>query len=210
MVLLASRSASRLNGGNPYLSFGPSLTLAADVLSTALMAPDTAQRLAERGFRSVYTVALATDTTTTTGSVLVVTVTGNNRTTVERTLLGVTAEVGAKLAQLQDKVKPYDRIRATTLSVMPRPALSASSTARPLIGVVALGLLLAFGIPVLVDGQLTRRRLRRSALPVSVPAPADQMTAGSPATAEPQLPAGNWPPARNGSGSRPARSARGS
>ena len=113
MVLLASRSASRLNGGNPYLSFGPSLTLAADVLSTALMAPDTAQRASPSGASAaVYTVALATDTTTTTGSVLVVTVTGNNRTAVERTLVGVNAEVGAKLAQLQNKVKPYDRIRA--------------------------------------------------------------------------------------------------
>ena len=189
VVLLASRSASRLNGGNPYLSFGPSLTLAADVLSTALMAPQTAHSLAARGFRSSYTVGLATDTTTTTGSVLLITVTGDNRTAVEHTLVGVNAEVGAKLAQLQNRVRPYDRIRATTLSVAPRPALNASSTARPLVSVVALGLLVAFGIPVIVDGQLTRRRLRRSsARPVSTPVPGDQIA--SPATGEPQLPAG--------------------
>lgn len=209
IVLLASRSAARLNGGNPYLSFNPSLTLAADVLSRALMAPGTAKGLAARGFPSPYTVALATDTTTTTGSVLQVTVTGTSRTTVERTLTGVTAEVGVKLAQLQSKVKPYGRIRTTTISFMPRPGLSASSTARPLVSVAALALLLVLGIPVLIDGQITRRRLRKSARLVGARDAADQMSSSRRIAAEPQLQSGNWPPARNGSNPQPARAARG-
>ena len=205
VVLLASRSASRLNGGNPYLSFGPSLTLTAEVLIQELMAPQTAHGLAARGFHSSYTVALAADTTTTTGSVLLVTVTGRDQSAVEHTLAGVTAETGAALSRLQSSVKPYDRIRATTLSFAPRPTLSMISTARPLVSAAALGLLLAFGIPVLVDGQIARRRLRSAARSGSVPDSADLAASKRRTVPEPQP--GNWPPARDVGNRRPAGSA---
>src|SRR5580658_10562385 len=76
MVLLASRASSMQNGGNPFLSFSPSLTLTADAVSRALMAPQTVRQLAGQGFTASYTVALPTYTTSTTGSVLLVTVTG--------------------------------------------------------------------------------------------------------------------------------------
>ena len=56
VLLLASRSAARLTGGNPYLSFSPSLTLTADAVGREIMAPATAQHLASRGFRDSYTV----------------------------------------------------------------------------------------------------------------------------------------------------------
>jgi hypothetical protein len=206
-VLLASRSAAKLNGGNPYLSFNSSLALTAEVLSRALMAPGTAQDLAAHGFRSPYTAALAPDTTTTTGSVLLITVTGSNRAAIEHTLHGVTSELSVKLSLLQSSVRRYDRIRAVTLSVTPRPALSVTATARPLVGVVTLGLLVAFGIPVLVDGHITQRRSRKSALPVSVPDAAYPSASGHRPVAEPR--AGDWPPVRNGSSPRPARTARG-
>ena len=206
-MLLASRSAAKLNGGNPYLSFNPSLTLTADVLSRALMAPGTAQHLTAHGFRSPYTVALSPDTTTTTGSVLLITVTGSNRTAIEHTLNGVTSELTVKLSQLQSSVRRYDRIRAATLSVTTRPALSVTATARPLVGVVTLGLLIAFGIPVMVDGYITQRRARKSALPASVPDAAYRSASDHRPVAEPRT--GDWPPVRNGSNPRPARTARG-
>ncbi len=209
VVLLASRSAAKLNGGNPYLSFSPSLTLTADVLSRDLMAPTTAQGLAAAGYASSYTVALAPYTTTTTGSVLLVTVTGNLKAAVEQTLGRVTAEISAKLLRLQSSVKPYDRIRAATLSFMPRPSLSLNETARPLVGVVALGLLLAFGLPVLVDGQIARRQSQREAIPGIASDLAERTTSGRSGTVEPQLQPDNWPHARNGSSPRPVRTARG-
>ncbi len=206
-MLLASRSAARLNGGNPYLSFNPSLTLTADVLSRALMAPGTGKDLAAHGLRSPYTVALAPNTTTTTGSVLLITVTGSNRTAIEHTLNGVTSELSIKLAQLQSSIKRYDRIRVAALSVTPRPALSVTATARPLVGVVTLGLLVAFGIPVLVDGQITERRSRKSVRPVSVPDAVQRPASGHRPVAEPRT--GDWPPVRHGSNPRPARTAGG-
>jgi hypothetical protein len=209
VVLLASRSAAKLNGGNPFLSFNASLTLTADVLSRALMAPQTAQHLAAHGFRSSYTVALAPETTTTTGSVLLVTVTGSNRAAVGHTLTGVDMEVSAELAHLQNSVKPYNRIRAATLSFTPRAALSASTTARPVVGVAALGLLVAFGIPVLLDAQIARRRQRKPAVPSVVPEPADRAAPGPRTSTEPHLQPGNWPPVRSGTSPHPARTARG-
>jgi hypothetical protein len=207
VVLLASRSAAKLNGGNPYLSFSSSLTLTGDILSRALMAPGTAQDLAAHGFRNLYTVALAPSTTTTTGSVLLITVIGSNRAAIEHTLNGVTTELSVKLSQLQSSIKRYDRIRAATLSVTPRPTLSVTTTARPLVGVVALGLLVAFGIPVLVDGQITQRRSRKSAHPVSVSGAAYRSASGHHPVADPRT--GDWPPVRNGSNPRPARTATG-
>src|ERR1700747_2091543 len=69
VVLLASHAASVQNGGNPFLSFGPSLTLTADAVSRELMAPATVRQWAASGFAASYTVAQPAYTTSTTGSV---------------------------------------------------------------------------------------------------------------------------------------------
>jgi len=189
VILLASRTAASPYGGNPYLSFSPSLTLAADAVSRELMGPGVIQSLAARGFSASYTVALAPYTTTTTGSVLLVTVSGHDKTTVERTLSTVTRDISVKLAQLQGRVTKYNRIGAATLSFAPKATLSVSQTGRSLVPVIALGLLLALGIPIIVDGQITRRRLRQAAKPRNAvtpkraPGPAGQLLGGRRASA---------------------------
>lgn len=180
VVLLASRSAARPNGGNPYLTFSPSLTLTADVLSRELMAPGIIQDLAARGFRDAYTVALAPYTTPTTGSVLLVTVTGNDKKAVEGGLHAVTGEISSELSGLQTHVARRNRIHAATISITPQATLSSSKTARSVIPITALGLLLALGIPVIVDGRASRRRIRDGAvLAEKIPRPAEQMSLGS-------------------------------
>jgi hypothetical protein len=161
LVLLASRSAAKLTGGNPYLSFSPSLTLTADALSRELMAQGTINSLASMGYTDVYTVELAPYTTTTTGSVLLVTVTGSGKTAVKSTLDGVTNEINLKLSQLQHGVTSHNRIRAATLSYSPQATLSVSQTARLLVVVIVPSFLLALGIPVIVDGRAARRRIRK-------------------------------------------------
>jgi hypothetical protein len=171
VVLLASPSASRQNGGNPYLSFSPSLTLTANALSQQVMAPATIQHLASAGSADPYTVALAPYTATTSGSVLLVTVTGSSATAAEREMYAVTREIGTKLADLQSKLKPRNRIQDTPLSFSPDAALSISQTARPLVIVAALGLLLVFGIPIVVDGRIARRRLMKATAPLPETAP---------------------------------------
>jgi hypothetical protein len=170
LVLLASRSAARQTGGNPYLSFSPSLTLTADALSRELMAPTTINALASQGFSDTYTVELAPYTTTTTGSVLLITTAGHNRATVELTLHKVIGEIGVKLGELQGGVGPRHRIRVVPLSLSPQATLSIGQTARPLVAAVAPLLLLALGVPIAVDGWAVRRRRRRGpATPAQTP-----------------------------------------
>jgi hypothetical protein len=161
VVLLASPSDARQNGSNPYLSFSPSLTLTADAVSRELIAPVTVSDLAAMGYGDVYTVALPPYTTTTTGSVLLVAVTGNDKAAVEHTLQGVTHEISVKLAQLQRGVTSRRQIRAATLSASPQATLSIGQTARPLVAVITPMLLLALGIPVIADGWKARRRIRK-------------------------------------------------
>ena len=166
VVLLASRAASMQNGGNPFLSFSPSLTLTADAVSRELMAPGTARQLAAQGFTDSYTVAVPTYSTSTTGSVLLVTVTGPHAARVQRTLQAVTAQIGTQLAQLQQGIRARRQVRADTLSFTPQATLAISQTARPLVVGGVLLLVICLGTPIIVDGLVTRRRLRdRSALP---------------------------------------------
>jgi capsular polysaccharide biosynthesis protein len=197
VLLLASRSAAKVNGGNPYLSFSPSLTLTADVLSRELMAPGVVQDLSGRGYTAAYTVALAPYTTTTTGSVLVITATGSHPAQVQSTLQGVSSAVSTELAQLQQHVKPRNRIRTATLSYSPRATLNVPQTARSMVVVVALGLLLAFGVPVVVDGWMTRRQAR-AAVPSGDDGPGTAVLADPLDIAGPQLAPGDWSATTNG------------
>jgi hypothetical protein len=174
VVLLASHAASKQNGGNPFLSFGPSLTLTADAVSRELTAPATVSQLAARGFTASYTVAVPPVTTFTTGSVLLATVAGTDAAGVQRTLQAVTKQISTQLAQLQRGVPAPSRVRADTLSFSPRATLSISQTARPLVIVGALLLVICLGTPIVVDGLVTRRRLRtRPTLPDSPALPQD-------------------------------------
>jgi hypothetical protein len=165
VILLASRADSRPNGGNPYLSFSPSLTLTADAVSRELMAPGIVQALAADGFGDPYTVALAPYTTTTTGSVLLVTVTGSDPAAVQQTLHGVLGQISSSLLRLQGRVRAGNRIHALTLSASQQPSLSLSQSARPFVALIVVEFLLALGIPVLVDGRAARRRLRQAGPP---------------------------------------------
>ena len=174
VVLLASPAASGQNGGNPFLSFSPSLTLTADAVSREVMAPGTVRQLAAQGFTASYTVALPSYTTSTTGSVLLVTVTGTHAARVQRTLQAVTAQIGTQLAQMQHGVPARSQVRARMLSFTPQATLSISQTARPLVVVGVLLLVICLGTPIVVDGLVTQRRLRdRSALPDSSALPQD-------------------------------------
>jgi hypothetical protein len=173
VVLLASPAASKPNGDNPYLSFSPSLTLTADVVSREMMSPVTAGQLAAQGFPDSYNVELATYTTATTGSVLQVTVDGTDKAAVEFTLHGVTDEISTILAKLQSASPPANRIQAVTLSMSSQPVLSLTQMARLLAVLIGVGLVVSFGVPWLLEAQIVGRRLQRAdAAAMMVPPPA--------------------------------------
>jgi hypothetical protein len=161
VVLLASRAAAKATGGNPYLSFSPSLTLTADVLSRQLTAPSTAAGLAARGYSDAYTVTLEPDSTQVSGSVLVVAVTGHDKGAVGQTVHAVLHEARLRLTALQSMLRPYDRVRLLTISLPSGPTMSMSQTLRPLIIAAGLGVALSFAVPWLVDAQVAQRRMRR-------------------------------------------------
>jgi len=174
VVLLASPVASRPNGGNPYLSFTPALTLTADLVSRELMSPSTASSLAASGYPDSYTVALAPYTTSTTGSVLLITVSGTDKAGVELTLHGVINEISTVMARLQSSNLRADRIRAMTISMAGQATLSLTQMARLLAVLIGVGLVASFGVPWIVDAQIAGRRLKRQADPaVTAPQPAD-------------------------------------
>jgi hypothetical protein len=177
VVLVPSRQASKaLGGGNPYLSFDDSLATTADIVATEMTSPRVEQALAMRGFDERYTVISESTTgqTVASGSVLpgpfiVVTVTGKNSGLVEQTLSGVTDDIGAEVTAMQASLAPSKRFSLATLSLTPRATMSVSMTARSLILIIGLLIILALAVPVMVDGQTAQRRARRASR--SLPAP---------------------------------------
>lgn len=155
VVLLPSATFAAPNGHNPYLTYNGALPTTAQILSYQLMDPQTLQNLTKRGYTASFTAAPATNVAG--APILTILVTGSNKSTVENTLHGVTAEVATKLSALQAGIAPDNRITASTLSVATNPSLSVSKTARPLVVVAGLGLVLALAIPVVVDGVARRR-----------------------------------------------------
>ena len=155
VVLLPSASSTVPNGRNPYLTYNGSLPMTAQILSYQLMAPETVLGLTARGYTASFTATLAPNTAG--APVLNILVTGSNKNTVETTLHGVTNAIASKLAALQTGIAPNNQITALTLSVDTSPTLSVSKTARPLVVVLGLGLVLALAIPLMVDGAARRR-----------------------------------------------------
>jgi hypothetical protein len=177
IVLLNSKSGSALTGGNPYLSFDPSLSQAAEVVSLEVADPHAALALKARGYPDAYQVGISSVTG---GPVLQTTVTGSNKNAVEHTLYGVTNEISTKLLDLQSGIAPKNMITAQVVSMSLQASRSTSKKAKPLVVVFALGLVLTFAIPQIVDGLATRRRLRRetAAPPQTTGYPGDEPVFG--------------------------------
>jgi hypothetical protein len=157
-TLHPSKHISLPAGGNPYLSFGDSDTLTADLLRRELTAPAAVTRLAAAGYSSSY---LVVDDTATAGPVLDITVTGNSKAMVEHTLLGVTAAASTTLAGMQASLSPSEQITSIVVSIAPEAKLSVGKKARTLIVVLAVGLVLAIVLPQAFDAAASRRRARR-------------------------------------------------
>jgi capsular polysaccharide biosynthesis protein len=161
-VLINSKNASATSDNNPLLAFNSSLASAAEVVSLAVMSPHTAQALQAGGYIAGYQVAV---TSVTGGPILQITVTGKNKYAVEHTLSGVMNEISAQLSDLQGGITPRNKITVLPLSEG-KPSHSISKKAKPLVVVLALGLVLTFAVPQIVDGLVVRRRARKqSAVP---------------------------------------------
>jgi hypothetical protein len=179
VLLVPSRRAAKTVGdGNPYLSFTGSLATAADVLATELTAPPITRRLAARGFSEPYTAVSESTTSQTVasgsdlpGPFVLLTVTGSDQARVEQTLRAVHGAVQTTVTAMQRGIAPSKRLTVSTLSTSPQATASLSKTARSLVLVIGVLIAVALSLPLLVDAQLARRRLRRAqrALPARPP-----------------------------------------
>lgn len=162
VVLLASHDASKsTGGGNPYLSFSDSLSTTASVISSELMDSQTALSLKARGFPNSYEVvsqSTLSNSSLLPAPFLLVTVTGSNKVSVERTLHGVTSQISVALGRLQSGISPNNRISLIIASFAPQANLNIASTARPLVVVLAMLLIVAFGVPLTVDARSARKK----------------------------------------------------
>jgi capsular polysaccharide biosynthesis protein len=158
VTLLASKADSKLYyNSNPYLAFDDSLNVAADVVGRRMMDPTIVSALAAQGYTSSYQVE---DAPTSPGPVLIITVTGKDPTNAQSTLQGVTDALAAQLSAMQSDVSAQNRITDTVLSSSLKASLSVSKMARPIAAVVVVSLVLAFSIPLIVEGISVRRRTR--------------------------------------------------
>jgi hypothetical protein len=155
IVLYPSKQAAKINGNNPLMSFGGSLNVAGDIVLREVSAPTAVAALAAKGYSSSFTIA---DDPNTTGPILDVTVTGSNQAQVENTLHGVTAAVQKRLNYIQGGYRPQNRITSGVVSSDPTPKLLVSKKARTIVIILGLGLVLTFAIPLIVDGEIGKRR----------------------------------------------------
>lgn len=171
IVLIPSAQAAKtLGSGNPYLSFTDALATTADLVTTELTAPQTERQLTAEGFADQYS-AVSESTTgqaTASGSVLpgpfiVLLATGKSKDSVELTLNAVTATVRSEVDVMQARLPRNARISVSTLSYSPQATMNVSATARPLVLIIGLLIVLALCIPLIVDAQVRRIRMRRKA-----------------------------------------------
>jgi hypothetical protein len=177
IALLPSQQASKINGNNPYMSYGGSENVAGDIVLREVMDPSIASALAGRGYTGSYTIA---DDPNTSGPILDITVTASNKNVAESTLRGVTNEVQTKLDSLQQFLLPANRITSMVVSFDSTATLEVSKKARGIVLIVGLGLVLTYVIPQIVDAEVTRRRGRRGTEyvpPTGPPAGEDQQDA---------------------------------
>lgn len=158
VVLLPSKEVSGPAGGNPYLSFGDSITLTADLLRRELIAPPTVAKLAAAGYTSSYQVV---DDPNVAGPVLDISVTGSSKTQVENTLNAVTSQSASTLAAMQATLSARDRITSLVVSITPNASLSVGKKLRTVLIVLGIGIILTIAIPQAVDAAL-RQRSRRN------------------------------------------------
>jgi hypothetical protein len=197
VVFLTSKDSAKVFGGNPYLGFNSALNQTADVVRYEVMDIRTANALADRGYSSSYMISDAIDTA---GPVLLIQITGHNKTNVEHTLYGVLSEISVKLNSLQAGLTPGNKIRSLVVASSPTATVLVSKKARPLLEVLGLGLIFTIGIPVVVDAVRTRRSSRKATK-------GDSSSRGEPGRAPVRPGPGSDRPVRPGYGSdMPVRS----
>ena len=157
-ILLLPPQTTSGAGGNPYLSLG-GLQSTADVVARSVMAADVVASVRAGGGSDRFVVE--TDRTTS-GPLMLVTVTDPDRQLASRTLSLVVAAVPQTLSDLQatSDVKPSFRITSEVITSQKEPRAGHKSQVRAAIVALAAGLVGSLGAVSLTDSLVSRRRRR--------------------------------------------------
>lgn len=162
-TLLNSKGSSEtLGGGNPYLSFDSAMVDMANLLTLKLTSNANTLPLQQNGYTATFQAQVLSENPQNEEPFIQISVEGSNKETVARTLQGVTASLSALLMQVQAGVPAKDRLSLQTIAEVSTPVRSSSAKIKPLVGFLAVGLLLTFLIPQAVEGSVASRRKIRA------------------------------------------------
>ncbi len=164
-TLLNSEGSSKtLGGGNPYLSFDSAMVDMANILALKLTNDTNTLALQQNGYTAPFQAQVLSENPVTEEPFIQISVEGGNKETVVRTLQGVTASLSALLMQVQAGVPTKSRLSLQTIAEVSTPVPSLSAKIKPLVGFLAVGLVLTFLIPQAVEGSVARRRKIRAGI----------------------------------------------
>lgn len=157
LFLIPSTVEGRDVAVNPYLNFGGANGLA-DVVGRLAMSPADARKIYSSGARAEYSVAMDP---TTTAPLLDVTAKSKDPGQAMKTLTAVMADIKAQLSTVQIRASAP----ATTLVYTQDVTVSATPTElrgslhRAIAVTAAIGIIIAIGLPCIVEGIVRRRAL---------------------------------------------------
>ncbi|MFZ3474666.1 O-antigen ligase family protein [Streptomyces sp. 2.9] len=164
VALLDSSAVAELapTFGNPISNAGGSLVVTADVLIRTLSGADAARDLQGLGVTDPYTVGFAANTS---GPMLTLTVTGNDRAKVLKETSTLTAFAGEQLNALQSaaKVQPAYFVQTAPVVLPQTPKPQLKSRYQQVLAVLIAGLVAGFTLSFVTESLLASRRRRREA-----------------------------------------------
>jgi hypothetical protein len=165
-TLLNSESSSQtLGGGNPYLSFDAAMVDMANLLAMKLTDNANTLALQQNGYTASFQAQVLSENPENEEPFIQITVNGSNKQAVASTLQGITTSLSVLLEQVQEGVPTKSRLSLQTISEVSMPVRSLSAKMKPIVGFLAVGLILTFLIPQAVEGSIARRRKIPSASP---------------------------------------------
>lgn len=169
VTLLNSASSSKtLGDGNPYLSFDSAMVDMANFLALKLPDDVNTSALQQKGSTASFQAQVLSENAETEEPFIQISVEGGNKETVVRTLQEVTVGLKTLLIQTQAGVPANGRLSLQTIAEVSTPVPSSSAKIKPLVGFLAVGMVLTFLIPQAVEGSVARRRKIRAGVTVEV------------------------------------------
>jgi len=166
-LLNSEQSSKTLGGGNPYLSFDSAMVDMANLLAVQLTNNANVLALQQNGYTASFQAQVLSENPETEEPFIQISVSGRKEESVAQTLQGAAGSLGSLLIRVQTGVPAKSRLSLQTIAEV-SPVRSMSAKIKPIVGFLAVGLVLTFLIPQAVEGSAVRRRKIRTGDAVTV------------------------------------------